>query len=333
MIVDMPLEELRVYRPALTRQPDFDAFWELTLEESAAQPLRVQREPVAYPVGRVAVSHVTYDGFASGRQSAHEVTRIHGWRLTPRDPLRIGPDGAQPAIVVFHGYGGGKSLPVAHLRWALQGFSVFAVDTRGQLGDTPDNQPYPSGGVAGHMTRGIDDPHTYYYRFAYMDCVRAVQVLREEPEIGPILLTGRSQGGGLTLAVAALSTDEQIALAMPDVPYLCHFARAIEIFSDGPYAELVDYWRAHPDRVERNLRTLSYFDGMNLAPRVSRPTLLSLGLLDTICPPSTGFAVYNHLGTGEKTLAVYPFSGHEGGDLLHEEAQYRFVRQQLAITE
>ena len=95
----------------------------------------------------------------------------------------------------------------------------------------------------------------------------------------------------------------------------------------------MNYWRAHPDRVERNFRTLSYFDGMNLAPRVTCPTLLSLGLLDTICPHSTGFAVYNHLGTAEKTIAVYPFSGHEGGELLHEEEQYRFVRQRLAIAE
>jgi len=235
--------------------------------------------------------------------------------------------------VVFHGYSGSKSVPAAHLRWALQGFHVFAVDTRGQDGDTPDNQPYPNGAATGHMTRGIDDPAAYYYRFAYMDAVRAVQVVRAEPEIGPVLLAGRSQGGGLTVAVAALSTDERIALAMPDVPYLCHFARAVEIFTDGPYSELVNHWRAHPDRVERNFRTLSYFDGMNLAPRVSCPTLLSLGLLDTICAPSTGFAVYNHLGTAEKSIAIYPFNGHEGGELLHEEEQYRFVRQRLAIAE
>ncbi|MEO7000304.1 MAG: alpha/beta fold hydrolase [Ktedonobacterales bacterium] len=333
MIVDMPLADLMKYRPALTSPPDFDAFWEQTLAQSASQPLRVQREPVAYPVGRVSVARVTFDGFSSDQRGDTGKTRICGWKLTPREPLHVGPDGKQAAIVVFHGYSGSKRVPAAHLRWALQGFHVFAVDTRGQDGDTPDNQAYPTGAALGCMTRGIDDPLTYYYRFAFMDCVRAVQVARAEPEIGPMLLTGRSQGGGLTLAVAALSPDQAIALAMPDVPYLCHFVRAVEIFSDGPYQELVNHWQAHPGSVERNFRTLSYFDGMNLAPRVTCPTLLSLGLLDTICPPSTGFAVYNHLGTSEKAISVYPFNGHEGGDILHEEEQYRFVRQRLAIEE
>ena len=31
MIVDKPLSELEQYKPPLTRQPDFDAFWERAL--------------------------------------------------------------------------------------------------------------------------------------------------------------------------------------------------------------------------------------------------------------------------------------------------------------
>ena len=325
MLIDKPLAELEQYHPPLTRQPDFDSFWEQSLVASAAQPLNATVEAVDYPTDRVAVYDVRYNGFSA---SGEADTRVAGWYLTPNDHLTI--TGQTPTVIVYHGYSGSRGLPGNYLHWAALGYNVFAVDTRGQNGDTPDNNPYTAGAILGCMTRGIADPTTYFYRFAYLDCVRAVDFVRSRPEAGPILLTGASQGGGLTLAVAALATGDDIVAAMPDVPYLCHFERAIEIFSDGPYHELVNYWRAWPDRVERSYRTLSYFDGMNLAPRIQRPVLLSVGLLDTICPPSTGFAVYHHLGSREKELKVYPYNAHEGGATRHEEEKYRFARRILA---
>lgn len=322
MIVDKPLSELERYTPALTHQSDFDAFWEQALAESADQPLNIHIEEIPYPVERVSVYRVTYDGFGPR-------TRVAGWYLIPKDRqlMRNSGNGEQtPTIMQYHGYSGGKGLPGNYLHWALQGYCVFTVDTRGQGGETPDNAPYPSGGAVGFMTKGIDDPTTYYYRYAYVDCVRAIDVLRTLPEVGPIVLTGGSQGGGLTLAVAALSPDKGIVAAMPDVPYLSHFERSLEIFSDGPYHELVQLWKRLPHAVGSHLQVLSYFDCMNLAPRVTCPTLLSVALLDTICPPSTGFAVYNHLASPKKEIRVYPYNGHEGGGAVHEEEKYRFVR-------
>ncbi len=319
MIVDMPLAELEQYRPQLTAQADFQAFWQQTLAESAAQPLNATLEECAYPVERVSVYRVRYDGFGKD-------TRICGWYLVPKEGYRLERDGRTPTLVIYHGYGGSKGWVAQHLAWALQGFNVFAVDTRGQSGDTPDNHHYDSGAVLGCMTKGLLDPQNYFYRFAYMDCVRAVDFVRSRPETGQLLLSGASQGGGLTLAVAALARDKGLTAAMADVPYLCHFRRAIEVFCDGPYIELVNYWKQHPEHVEDGYRTLSYFDGMNMAPLISCPVLFSVGLLDTICPPSTGFAVYNHL-TCEKELRVYPYNGHEGGSIIHEEEKYRFVRR------
>jgi cephalosporin-C deacetylase len=54
---------------------------------------------------------------------------------------------------------------------------------------------------------------------------------------------------------------------------------------------------------------------------------MSVALLDPVCPPSTGFAVYNHLSLTEKEMRVYPYNGHEGGAAIHEEEKYRFVRK------
>jgi cephalosporin-C deacetylase len=322
MIIDKPLAELEQYKPSLTRQHDFDAFWEQTLNESDNQPLNATLEEVPYPVERVTVYQVRYDGFGSA-------TRITGWYLVPKDRYRVGSERRTPTIVQYHGYSGGKGVPGSYLHWALQGYCVFTVDTRGQTGDTPDNAHYPSGSFIGYMTKGIDHSSTYYYRYVYMDCVRALDFLKSRPEVGPIALTGASQGGGLTLAVAALALDRGVVAAMPDVPFLCHFERAVEVFLDGPYQELVQLWKMRPTTVPGHYRTLSYFDGMNLAPRITCPILMSVALLDRVCPPSTGFAVYNHLTSTEKEMRVYPYNGHEGGGAIHEEEKYRFVRKYL----
>lgn len=67
-IVDKPLSELVVYRPPLTRESDFDAFWARTLDESARVDLDVQIDPVpGYPVPEVGVNRLTYtDGQVPG---------------------------------------------------------------------------------------------------------------------------------------------------------------------------------------------------------------------------------------------------------------------------
>jgi cephalosporin-C deacetylase len=130
-----------------------------------------------------------------------------------------------------------------------------------------------------------------------------------------------------------LVQDKGIAGAMVDYPFLCHVERSLELFTDGPYHELVHLWKRLPFAVQKHLRTLSYFDGMNIAPRISYPVLLSVGLLDTVCPPSTAFAVYNHLLSVEKQIAVYPYNGHEGGGAVHDEEKYRFVRRCLSQVE
>ena len=45
--------------------------------------------------------------------------------------------------------------------------------------------------------------------------------------------TGGSQGGGISLALAGLMPD--LPAIMPDVPFLCHYRRAMEITDKQPY--------------------------------------------------------------------------------------------------
>jgi cephalosporin-C deacetylase len=175
------------------------------------------------------------------------------------------------------------------------------------------------------MTRGILDPQHYYYRRVFTDAVRAVEAARSHADVDAarIAVTGGSQGGGITIAAAGLIPE--VVAAMPDVPFLCHYRRAVEIEDTYPYKEIQDFCHTHRDKVETVFNTLSYFDGMNFAARAKAKTLFSAGLMDKVCPPSTVYAAFNHW-TGEKEIRVYPYNGHEGGGSYQTMEKLQFIK-------
>lgn len=316
---DLPLEELRSYRPPRTEPADFDSFWQTTLEEARRSPLDARFEPVDYGLKTVEAFDLTFNGYAG--------QPIKGWLLLPRRRHT-----ALPCIVEFIGYGGGRGFPIDWLLWSSAGYAHLVMDTRGQgsswrQGDTPD--PAPPGSnphFPGFMTQGILDPETYYYRRVFTDGVRAVEAARSHPAVdgGRIVLSGASQGGGITLAVGGLLPE--IPVILPDVPYLCHYRRATEITDNHPYAEIARYCKIHRNQVERVFETLSYFDGLNFAVRARAQALFSTALMDMTCPPSTVFAAYNHY-YGPKQINVYPYNDHEGGQSFHDLEKMKFLRK------
>src|SRR5690606_10923006 len=117
--------------------------------------------------------------------------------------------------------------------------------------------------------------------------------------------------------------------AMPDVPFLCHFRRSVEQTPDHPYREIERYLAVHRDRIDQVFETLSYFDGVNFARRISTPALFSVGLMDGIVLPSSVFAAYNHLASTDATIEVYPFNGHEGGQHAQCVRQTQWLKERL----
>ncbi len=175
------------------------------------------------------------------------------------------------------------------------------------------------------MTQGILDPKTYYYRRVFVDATRAVEAARAHPRINAdrIAVTGGSQGGGITLAVSGLTPD--VAAAMPDVPFLCHYHRAVQLTDSDPYHEITRYCKIHRDHVDTVFHTLAYFDGVNFAARAHAQALFSVGLMDDICPPSTVFAAYNHYG-GPKEIRVWRYNQHEGGGSHQDLEKVKLLR-------
>jgi cephalosporin-C deacetylase len=316
---DLPLEELQTYCPDRNEPADFDSFWKSTLDEARAFPLNATFEKVDYGLVAQETFDVTYNGF--GGQP------VKGWLILPAQR-----HGKIACVVEYIGYGGGRNFPIDWLLWASAGYAHFVMDTRGQgstwsAGDTPDL--YAEGGNAhfpGSMTKGILDPKHYYYRRVFTDAVRAIEASRSHPDVDVtrIAVTGASQGGGISIATAGLVPD--IAAAMPDVPFLCHYRRATEISDSYPYKEIAEYCHVHRDKVDRVFHSLSYFDGVNFSTRAKANTLFSVALMDQVCPPSTVYAAYNYW-SGEKDIQVYPYNGHEGGQSFQRIEQLKFLKK------
>jgi len=314
---DMPHEELVKYLPERDEPADFDAFWEETLAETREHPLQAVFEPADSCLSELEVFDVTFNGYAGNA--------IKGWLILPRHK-----QGELPCVVTYQGYSGGRGVPEELTLYAAAGYAQLMMDSRGQDGDTPDPRPDDScPNFCRFMTSGVLDPKTYYYRRLFTDGVRAVAAARAHSRVDAsrICVAGGSQGGGITVAVAGLMPDVQ--LAMPDVPFLCHYRRATSIVDSHPYREISDYCQRNPDKVDQVFDTLRYFDGVNLAARAKATALFSVGQMDMTCPPSTVYAAYNHYA-GEKDIRLYRFNGHEGGGSTHTKVRLGFLAEHWA---
>lgn len=318
---DLPLEQLQTYAPPIVEPPDFDKFWAASIAATSRFALTAKFQPARDPIYKmVDVEDVSFCGF--------DGQTVRGWMLRPANtPAQL------PCVVSFVGYGGGRSLPIDHLAPVVAGLAHFVMDTRGQgsgwsPGDTTDDA-ISGPAHPGFMTRGIESRETYYYRRVMVDAVRAVEAAASHAGIDAtrIGLSGASQGGGLALATAALCGD-RIKACAADVPFLCHFRRATQIIDTRPYGEIAAYLAIHRAKTEQVFDTLSYFDCANFAPRIKARTLVSVGLMDNICPPSTIFAAYNRI-TAAKDIRIYDYNNHEGGGVFQAVERVRFLAESL----
>jgi len=303
----MPLAELQKYAGRNPRPSDFDEYWEASLNEMRALDPAIELVP--HQLG--AAYAECFDLYFTGVGGA----RIHAKYLRPKNA----PE-PHPAVVVLHGYSGSSGDWCSYLSYVGQGFSVVALDCRGQGGHSEDVGGVLGNTLHGHIIRGLDNalngqPKKFLFRQIFLDCAQLAGIVMEMPEVDAARVgaTGASQGGGLTLACAAL--EPRIKLAAPIYPFLCDYQRVWEMdLAVGAYEELRTYFRHFDplhERQEAIFNCLGYIDNQHLAPRIRAEVLMPVGLMDTICPPSTQFAAYNKIES-TKNLVLYPDFGHEG---------------------
>lgn len=297
------------------RKPDdFDQFWHDILEKVSRIPL--DPETVNDPLRSsedLDIHQVSYHSL--------DRVRIAGWYLLPKERR-----GRLPAILQVPGYLQDPAIPK---ELARKGYAVFSVAPRGKLRSNRQFNP----GYPGLLTHNITDRNTYSYRGFMIDAYRAVDFLLTREEVDPerIGVAGSSQGGGLSVTTAAL--HPAIAAASAGVPYLCGYMDAIELTHTYPYQEISDYLRLYPQRRQAVEETLAYFDCIHFASKVTCPIVVNVGLNDNVCPPETGCALFNAIGSSDKQLYQYEGAGHDGGRHRHAAIVDEFFRKHLKLQE
>ena len=288
-------------RPPLTKGPDFEDFWKESI--NFLKQVDPQFELIHSPE-KSSPSLNVYEV----KMRSFGGTRIRGWYEVPNK------EGPFPAALRLPGYGQ-NMRPVG----IFKDIALLSLNPRGHGNSQEDIKAVPKN----YWIRGLDDKELYYYRGAYMDCVRGIDFIcsREEINKKKIAVFGGSQGGGLSFATAAL--DQRVSLCAPVVPFLANWKK---YFKTSDWPEMNEWIESKEERTwEKTLETLSYFDSMNLATRIQCPVFMGVGLQDPVCPPATNFAALNHT-KGQKKYQVYARANHSLGP-THQERVRDWIRE------
>lgn len=290
-------------------QPDFDEFWQRTLDELAA---------VAPEYSMTEEKDKSNKGGKVYRVKMKSLggVEVQGYLTMP---AKASKKHTMPVLVHYMGYG---SKP-----WHAEPYEgmeriEFVLSTRGQGLNEPTNT------YGDWAVYGLGNRDSFYYRGAFMDLVRAIDFVCSLPEVDQryIFAEGGSQGGAFTLV--ACSLDKRIRAAAPWIPFLSDYPDYFKIVH-WP-AEVIFKKQQETGISNRDLyKMLSYFDVKNFTRRITCPILMGVGLQDPTCPPHTNFAGYN-LISSQKQFVIYPECGHDTRHPDWDDRQRDFFRK---ITE
>ena len=303
---DFPLERLKTYLGINPRPADFDAFWDQSLAEMRAIDPQVSLTPAGFQVPFAECFDMHFTG-AGG-------ARVYAKLLRPQKATA-----PHPAVLLFHGYTGDSGDWMDKLGYVANGYTVAALDCRGQGGRSEDAGGVTGNTQHGHIIRGLDDalngaPEKLLFRQIFLDTAQMARIVMDMPDVDETRVgaTGGSQGGALTVACAAL--EPRVRRVAPVFPFLSDYKRVWDMDqAKDAYSELREYFRLFDplhEREEAIFETLGYVDIQHLAPRIRGDVLWAIGLMDTVCPPSSQFAAYNKI-VAPKTMDTYPDFGHE----------------------
>lgn len=304
---DFSFDRLQTYIGINPCPSDFEAYWEKALSEMNAIDSQVELVPAEFQAPTAECFHMYFTGVGGAR--------IYAKLLRPKNAAV-----PHPAVVMFHGYTGNSGDWAGKLNYVGQGYTVAALDCRGQGGLSEDPGGTSGNTHRGHIIRGLTDalngnPEKLLFRQIFLDTAQLAKIVMSMPDVDSTRVgaTGGSQGGALTVACAAL--EPRIKRVAPIFPFLSDYKRVWEMDqAKDAYVELRDYFRLFDPRHEKEeaiFEMLGYVDIQNLAPRIRGEVYWPIGLMDTICPPSSQFAAYNKI-TAPKSMLVYPDFGHEG---------------------
>jgi len=236
-----------------TAPADLDAFWRAIDDELAAIPAASESEASALH----STEHST--------TSKVKLTSIGPYRIEIFLSIPHG-DGPFPALLLAPGYGSVVTPPPYDDRMRYVAISIRYRGTRGA--DKPYAAKFP-----GLLTDGIENPDRWRFRGIFADTLRAFEYLCGLPMIDPdrVAIYGSDIG---VIVAARRNRVNALAVTVPFFYRLADLYPTTEIY---PFEEINDHLRAYPEGSEAVNRTLSYFDPLHHAARVTTNTLVCIG--------------------------------------------------------
>jgi len=283
--------------PSLPVPDDFDPFWADQKRQLAEVPLDAKLTPVEQPDTTIECFDV-------------EVACLGGAPVSGY--LGIAKDAkpkSLPAILWVHGAGVRSSVLGNAVKGAQAGMLSMDINAHGIPNGKPAEfyRDLAGGRLGNYRHDGRESRETVYFRGMFLRLQRAIDFLTSRPEWDgkTLVVTGHSQGGGQSLAAGGL--DERVTMIAAGVPAICdHSGRAAGRVNGWP--KLVPTGPdGKPDPTV--LEASRYVDAVNFASRCRADAVMSVGFIDTVCPPSTCYAAYNLL-KGRKQVINEPLMGH-----------------------
>jgi len=292
---------------SLPRPADFDDFWNARLAELARVPVNPQVTDAKSDRDGVSLALVSMD-------------LPRGWKV--RGQIARPVVGEKfPGMIIFQ-YAGVYALPPGKVTaQASRGWLALNISAH----DLPINEPdafyknQEAGPLKGYPMIGNQDREQSYFLRMFLACSRAVDFLASRPDWDgrTLVVTGISQGGLQSIVAAGL--NPKVTAVVVNVPAGCDTTAPLA-GRPMPWP----YWLKETAGRDRDaiIRTSSYFDAQNFAPRVKCPALISFGLLDRTATASGVSVMAGQLGGHVETL-ILTNAEHQNKDGSHDPFEKR----------
>lgn len=181
------------------------------------------------------------------------------------------------------------------MEWAQKGFLAMDINAHGIPNDQPDRfyTDLANGELKEYAFRGRESRETVYFLGMFLRLVRAIDFLTAQPDWDgrTVVVFGGSQGGAQAFAAAGL--DSRVTFFAALVPAMCDHTGAVVRRVAGWPKLVPKSDNGKPDA--KVLEAARYYDAMNFAARIKAAGFVTVGFIDTTCPPTSVYAAYNAL--------------------------------------
>lgn len=282
-------------KPFAQEPKDFDDFWKKALDE--ARQIDLNPTKVLLPercTKDVNVYEISYHNNRWG-------SKMYGILSIPVKP------GKYPALLRVPGAG---VRPYSGDTYTATGKCIVLEIGIHGVPVTMEQKVYDdlaNAALNGYWDTNLENPDRNAYKRVVTGAVRGVDMIAslDEWDGKTVGVTGSSQGGFLSLAVAALDKRVTFLAAVHDA--MCDYEAELHGVAGGwPHY----FYHAKMNAITKaRLEGARYYDGVNFARRITVPGWYSFGYNDEVVPPTSAYGLYNTI-KAPKILSLYQMTGH-----------------------